>query len=556
MRIMNTPSHSPATPITELESSYDVVVIGSGASGLTAAVRSAHGGARVLVLEKAALLGGTSAAGGGVIWAPNNHLSRGAGFEDSRQAGIDYLNAAAGHAMEEADIEWFVDTAAQAVRFLDSQTRVDLVPLARPDYHMEWDGAASGGRSLDNLPFSGEGQPGLCDMLRPPTYFPLLSMIERDNLNGRAPDAALLARRVASGVRTMGGALVGSLAASALDLGVVLAVEAPVTDLARHPNGWNVTVAGTTSVHAASVVIASGGFEWNERLRQAFLPLPVTPIGAPSNEGDGLELALGVGATVRDMTAVWGVPVIVPEAAEYDGKPSGRMGNVEMTLPGSITVNSAGRRFVNEALNYHDVARVFANIDPTTSRQANNPAWLVFDANYQERYPVAGSTPGTPEPWMASAGSLAELARSTGIDAAVLEETVRTFNQDAAAGVDREFGRGSTEQDRHLGDAANQPNPCLAPLTRAPFYAVPLHAGVLGTSGGLATDQNGMVLDRRGGAIPGLYAAGNVSAGAFRNNYPGGGATLGSAVTRAFAAGRHIAAGLARQRETADAMNA
>lgn len=538
---MNTPSPAPITSITELEAFYDVVVIGSGAAGLTAAVRAAHGGRSVAVLEKAALLGGTSSAGGGVIWAPDNHLAKEAGFVDSKSSGAAYLRAAAGHVMEDSDIEWFIDTAAEAVKFLDENTRVNLVPLARPDYHMEWEGAAHGGRSLDNLPFSGEVHPGLAEVLRPPTYFPLLSMIERDSLNGRAPDAEMLAQRAAAGVRTMGGALVGSLAASALDLGVVLSTDAPVTDLVGDGSGWKVLVAETVMVHANAVVIASGGFEWNERLRRAFLPLPVTPIGAPSNMGDGLELALAVGATVRDMTAVWGVPVIAPPNSRYDGKPSGRMGNVEMTLPGSITVNAAGRRFVNEALNYHDVSRVFANIDPATSRQANNPAWLIFDANFLEKYPIAGSTPGVPEDWMTSAGSLADLGQSTGIDPAALAETVRTFNVDAAAGVDSEFGRGSSEQDRHLGDAANLPNPCLAPLTRAPFYSVPLHAGVLGTSGGLATNHDGSVLDRHGKPIQGLYAAGNVSAGVFRNNYPGGGATLGSAVTRAFAVGRHIA---------------
>ena len=553
---MNTPLASPATPITELEPGYDVVVIGSGAAGLTAAVRAAHAGANVLVLEKAALLGGTSSAGGGVIWAPNNHLAREAGFADSKAAGAAYLHAAAGHAVEQADIDWFVDTAAQAIEFLDGQTRVNLVPLARPDYHMEWDGAAHGGRSLDNLPFSGEGYPGLSAMLRPPTYFPLLSMIERDNLNGRAPDAGLLAKRAASGVRTMGGALVGSLAATALDLGVVLALEAPVTDMVRGDAGWRLTVDGSVAVRADAVVIASGGFEWNERLRRAFLPLPVTPIGAPSNEGDGLELGLAVGATVRDMTAVWGVPVITPPAQQYDSRPSGRMGNVEMTLPGSITVNASGRRFVNEALNYHDAARVFANIDPNTSHQANNPAWLVFDANYLEKYPVAGSTPGVPEEWMTSAESLEDLGRALGIDAAALAETVRIFNLDAEQGVDTGFGRGGSEQDRHLGDASNLPNPCLAPLARAPFYAVPLHAGVLGTSGGLATNHDGQVMDRHGKPIEGLYAAGNVAASVFRNNYPGGGATLGSAVTRAFAAGRHIAAEGARKRAAAGVVRA
>ncbi|RKS20641.1 3-oxosteroid 1-dehydrogenase [Arthrobacter sp. AG1021] len=547
-------TRNPLTAIQELDSGYDLVVLGSGAAGLTAAVRAAASGASVLVLEKAGKLGGTSSAGGGVIWAPNNHLAKQAGYRDSAAAGAAYLKAAAGQVMSPEEIDWFVDTSAQAVEFLDTHTRVRLVPLGRPDYHMEWQGAASGGRSLDNLPFTTEDYPGLADALRQPTYFPLLSMIERDELNGRAPDPELLARRKASGVRTMGGALVGSLAASALDRGVQLALDAEVTGLRREQDGWILKVAGKRQVSAVSVVIASGGFEWNPRLRETYLSFDVTPISAPSNEGSGLELALAAGAAVKDMTAIWGVPVIAAPDAEYDGKPSGRMANVEMTLPGSITVNASGRRFVNEALNYHDLCRVFGNIDPVSSALQNSPAWLVFDADYFAKYPVAGSTPGVRPDWMHSAPTLRELAGEVGIDAAALQESVERFNIGARAGADPEFGRGATEQDRHLGDAANAPNPCLAPLQRGPFYAVPIHPGVLGTSGGLSTNEHSQVLDRHGEPITGLYAAGNASAGVFRNNYPGGGATLGSAVTRGYAAGAHIAGAHAAREQAAAAL--
>lgn len=552
MNTVRKESSGPLSALEDLDAAYDLVVIGSGAAGLTAAVRAAAGGASVLVLEKASKLGGTSSAGGGVIWAPNNHLAAGAGYEDSQAAAADYLRAAAGHAMGEEDINWYVSTCAQTVKFLDENTRVRLVPLGRPDYHMEWDGAAPGGRSLDNLPFAAEDYPGLMNALRPPTYFPLLSMIERDELNGRAPDPELLAERGASGIRTMGGALVGSLAASALDAGVKLAADAAVTDLRRAGEHWNVQIAGRHRVEAPNVLIASGGFEWNPRLREAFLSYEVTPIGAPSNQGDGLELGLAAGAAVKDMTAVWGVPVIAAPDAVYDGKPSGRMANVEMTLPGSITVNAAGRRFVNEALNYHDACRVFGNIDPLTSAVQNSPAWLIFDAAYFSKYPVAGSTPGVQPDWMASAPTLPQLAEAVGVDGAALEETVKKFNTDAVRGIDAEFGRGATEQDRHLGDASNTPNPCLAPLSQGPFYAVRIHAGVLGTSGGLSTNGQSQVLDRHGEPLAGLYAAGNVSAGVFRNNYPGGGATLGSAVARGYAAGSHVASVL-QQRQPAPA---
>jgi 3-oxosteroid 1-dehydrogenase len=535
------------TPAGNISGTYDVVAAGSGAAGLVATIRAADAGLRVLVAEKAPLLGGTTAAGGGVMWAPNNHLARQAGYRDSHDDGVAYLTEAAGHVLTREEVEWYVSTAPRAVGYLDAETRLSLTPIARPDYHMEWSGAANGGRGLDNDAFDPSGYPGLAEAIRPSSYFPLLTMTERDRLNGRAADPELLSRRAATGVRTMGGALVASLLASALDRGVEIAVSAPVEDLVRDGDKWTVTLGGAAAgrtVSAAAVVLASGGFEWNPRLRQAFLPFPVTPISAPSNEGDGLELGLKAGAAVADMTAIWGVPVISEAAHQYDGVRSGRMGNVEMTLPGSITVNAAGKRFVNEALNYHDACRVFASVDPLTGRQQNNPAWLVFDAAYLSKYPVAGSAAGAPADWMTAADSLEELAGKVGIDTAGLATTVSRFNADASTGVDTEFHRGATPQDRFLGDAANTPNPCLAPLSSAPFYAVRISAGVLGTSGGLDTDFNGRVLDRHRQPIPGLYAAGNVSAGVFRNNYPGGGATLGSAITRAFAVGEHLAAGL------------
>lgn len=540
------------TPLRALAESYDVVVAGSGASGLVAAVRAADAGLTVLVVEKAAQLGGTTAAGGGVMWAPNNHLARRAGYLDSHSGAVAYLTEAGGHVLTPEEIDWYVSTAPRAVEYLTNNTKVSMTPIARPDYHMEWAGATDGGRGLDNDAFDPADYPGMAELIRPSSYFPLLTMTERDELNGRAADPALLARRAAAGVRTMGGALVGRLLASALDRGVQIAASAPLQDMvpldARLDQGWNVTIGAagdSRTVEAAAVVLASGGFEWNPRLRKAFLPFPITPISAPSNEGDGLELGLRAGAAVADMTAVWGVPVISAPAHQYDGVQSGRMGNVEMTLPGSITVNAAGKRFVNEALNYHDASRLFASIDPHTLGQQNNPAWLIFDSTYMSKYPVAGSTPGTPADWMTQADTLQALATKIGTNPAGLEQTVAKFNVDAAAGVDTEFHRGATPQDRFLGDAGVTPNPCLAPLTTGPFFAVPISAGTLGTSGGLDTNFNGQVLDRHRQPIPRLYAAGNVSASVFRNNYPGGGATLGSAITRAFAVGEHLSQTLA-----------
>ena len=544
-----TPPRPLLTPVSGLAERYDLVVIGSGCAGMTAALVARNAGASVLVLEKADRLGGTTAAGGGVMWAPNNHLMGSRDFTDSDEDAAAYVRAATAGSLSEEEISWYVSTAAEAVRFLDENTRVDYSPLFRPDYHMEWPGATPGGRGLDHREFDPSVVPGLAEALRPPTYLPLITMDERDQLHGAAPDPDLLSGRAERKVRTMGGALAGALAASAWEAGVVIAADAPATGLERFGEqpggGWQVTVAGERDVTAAAVVMASGGFEWSPELTGTLLTFPITPISAPSNTGDGLKLGMAVGASFTETTDIWGVPVITAHGAQYDGRPSGRMGNVEATLPGGIVVNAAGRRFVNEALNYHDFSRVFANIEPGTSDYANIPAYLVVDSRYVSRYPVAGhpafSDAALAPDWMARADTLAGLAELIGVDPAGLEETVAAFNPAAERGEDPEFGRGSSEQDRHLGDPTQEPNPCLAPLTQAPFYAVQLHPGALGTAGGLRADLDGRVLDWDGEPLPGLYAAGNCSATVFRDAYPGGGATIGSAITRAYAAGRHIA---------------
>lgn len=539
------------TPIAELPERADLVVIGSGASGLTAAVRATESGMRVVVLEKADQLGGTTAVGGGVAWLPASSVGAAAGYADSPEQARDYIVAATEGKLSDAEVDWYVKQAPRAAEYLDGSTRVSLVPLSRPDYRLEWPGATQGGRSLDNAAFDVGSIPGLRDAIRPSSYFPALTMSERDNLNGLAPDPELLRSRAEAGVRTMGGALVASLLMSALDRGVTVAAGARVTGLERAQGdaqgatqgaGWTLSIGDaqlTAQITAARVVIASGGFEWSPELQAAFLPHPITPISAPSNEGDGLRLGMAAGAALEEMTTFWGVPVITPAGQIFDGKQSGRMGNVEMTLPGSITVGAAGTRFVNEALNYHDVSRVFGSTDPHRLKAAGEPAWLVFDQQFFDRYPVAGATSETE--WITRAESVRELAAAIGVDADGLADQVERFNADAARGVDTEFGRGDTPQDRFLGDASVTPNPCLRPLETGPFYAVRLHCGTLGTSGGLATDLKGRVLGHDGEPIEGLYAAGNAAASVFRGAYPGGGATLGSAIVRAFSAGEHIA---------------
>ncbi|GFK19902.1 FAD-binding protein [Corynebacterium glutamicum] len=525
----------------------DVLVLGSGCAGMTAALVAADGGALVGVVEKHDKLGGTTAAGGGVMWAPNNHLMGQRGFTDSEEAAAEYIRAATKGKLSDEEIAWYIENSAEAVLFLDEKTRVDYAPLNRPDYHREWPGSTEGGRGLDHKPFDPSVVPGLVEAVRQPTYLPLITMDERDHLHGAAPDPQLLKDRANQGVRTMGGALSSAMIASAWDAGIRIAAGTAASSLQRTESGWEVLLIDASlqrTITAKHVVIASGGFEWSKELTSTLLKFPITPISAPSNTGDGLKLGIGVGAAFTETTDIWGVPVITAHGAEYDGQQSGRMGNVEATLPGSIVVNKLGKRFVNEALNYHDFSRVFANIDPEESDFANIPAYLVMDSSFTSKYPVAGNptfTSGAEAPaWMVQADTVEELAGKLGVDAAGLLRTVSRFNDDARTGVDSEFGRGATEQDRHLGDPANTPNPCLAPLESGPFYAIELHPGVLGTAGGLQTDLDGEVLGWDGLPLGGLYAAGNCSATVFKDAYPGGGATIGSAITRAYAVGKHI----------------
>ncbi|MDO5373743.1 MAG: FAD-dependent oxidoreductase, partial [Corynebacterium glutamicum] len=185
----------------------DVLVLGSGCAGMTAALVAADGGALVGVVEKHDKLGGTTAAGGGVMWAPNNHLMGQRGFTDSEEAAAEYIRAATKGKLSDEEIAWYIKNAAEAVLFLDEKTRVDYAPLNRPDYHREWPGSTEGGRGLDHKPFDPSVVPGLVEAVRQPTYLPLITMDERDHLHGAAPDPQLLKDRADQGVRTMGGAL-------------------------------------------------------------------------------------------------------------------------------------------------------------------------------------------------------------------------------------------------------------------------------------------------------------------------------------------------------------
>ncbi|HXV93080.1 MAG TPA: FAD-dependent oxidoreductase [Pseudonocardia sp.] len=521
----------------------DVVVVGSGGAGLTAAAVAARSGRTVVVLERADVLGGTTAVSGGMLWVPLNPFMAAHGVTDTADDALCYLELVTERMVPRARLEQYVRTAPELVRWLHEHTPVRLFPIDRPDYHSEWPGARDSGRCLDNAPFPTADRPGLRERIRHGPHFPPLTYAERHESRWDGPDPALVAERTAAGVLTVGAALVAGLVAACDDAGVGFVSGTRAVDLLSRDDRIVGVRTDRGPVPAGSVVLASGGFEWNSALRRAFLGHDdVVPVGAPGAEGDGLLMALRAGAAVDGMSRAWWAPAVRDPAERYDGLPAARHLVGERCLPGSIVVNRHGRRFVNEAIAYHDLTKALFTFDPVRHERPNLPAWLVVDERYRRRYRIGPAGPGGPVPgWFTSAESVAALGTSIGVDPRELTATVTRFNAHAESGTDPDFGRGGRAHDRYYGDPRGGGNPCLGPLTEPPFHAVPLAAGTLGTSGGVVTDADGRVLRPDGTPLPGLFACGNVAASVMGPGYPGSGGTLGPALTGGYLCGTAIA---------------
>jgi succinate dehydrogenase/fumarate reductase flavoprotein subunit len=544
----------------------DVVVVGSGAAGLTAAVAAAEGGLSVRVLEKASLLGGTTAVGGGGIWVPGNPHMRAMGLADDRDEAVAYaLSSTGGHAPDPALVETYVDRVVEATTFLEARTPIEFfVAEVFSDYYLERHGARRLGRTLDNAPYAARDALGAWDeRIRRSPHYPALTLDEisrgapgegdRSGGAGAAPfgaqTLALAAEREAAGVRTLGSALIARLLRGALDFGVCVATDAPVERLlfADDEDGAVVGVLATVdgeqrAIRArAGVVLASGGFEWNPQFVRAYLGVDeVRPVSAPSNVGDGLVMAQEAGALLGNMTEAWWFPTTGPGLDTYDGAPRYHVGTPR-SEPGCIVVNAAGRRFTNEACCYADFGRTLRAFDAVAGRQANARAWAIFGQDVRDRIELGDLRPGEPTPaWVQQGDTLAELAEQVGIDPQGLAEEVARFNGFVEAGEDRDFARGTLWFEGFTSGGPDQAT-ALAAIATPPFYAVAIHNGVLGTNGGPRTDADGRVLAARGGVVEGLYAAGNVAACVFGPGYPAGGATLGPAITFGYLAGRHLA---------------
>ena len=526
---------------------YDVIVIGSGAGGLTAAATAARQGQRVLVLEKSELLGGTSAVSGGMLWVVDNHHARAAGHNDSRAEGRTYVESVARGRGRAELLDAALDHGDRMLRYLEDEIGVKFIFLDNfPDYRQDLPGSVTGGRTVEPELYNvSEGLGELAPHVRSDGRAPF-TMAEYESWGAftKFPWEELR-RRSEAGETAKGHALVGMLVASLVRDGATLAVNAQATHLVTDGERVSgVRLADGTEVHATSgVVIASGGFEWDHKLADSLLASKLyTMCSTPSNTGDGLRMAQRLGAMVRGTREAWWAPMSLTGTLR-DGEPVGSLLRFERQGPGSIMVNRHGQRFANEAQNYNDLARCLQSWDSPNNQTLNTPAHVVFDEAYLRKYGILDHRAGQPTPdYLITAPTLCDLAAKINVPGDALEATVERFNTYAVQGEDPDFGRGESAYDRYWGDDENEwPNPSLGPITEGPFYALEVVNGAFGTNGGVATDGAARVLDVDGEPIAGLYAAGNVTENAYAAGYPGAGATLGPIMTMGFLAGLGLA---------------
>ena len=532
---------------------YDVVVLGTGAAGFVAAIRAAHDGASVGLFEKADSVGGTTAWSGGMVWAPCNRHMKDIGVEDSREEALTYLRGLSHGLLVDEQIESLIDNGPRAISWLEDNTGVQFQPVPGwPDYHSEHEGAKpAGGRALECPLFPFDTLGDWAPRVTRGYQISGLTMMSESSMARNRPDGgtpqAELDRRALRDERGAGQALAGSLLRACLDAGVEPVTGARAVELVVEAGavlGVQLEHAdGTTSVARArgGVVLATGGFEWDAGFKRAFLRGPVErAVSVPTNTGDGLRMAMRVGANLGNMREAWWVPTIdVP--VDGRGVVAWQV-NGERSRPHCIMVNRDGMRFTDEAANYNAFGSAFHVVDINRFEYINHPAWMVFDAHYLSAYGLAGHR--TPQPWMATGATLEELAAAIEVPSDTLVATVARWNTNVANGEDPDHGRGSTTHDRFWGDAAfgMSVQTTLGPVDVGPYHAVQVYSGTLGTKGGPEIDPSGRVRDVDGATIPGLYAAGNVMASPMGMTYGGHGGTLGPAITFGWLAGADAAA--------------
>jgi 3-oxosteroid 1-dehydrogenase len=550
----------------------DWLIAGAGAAGMTGAVVAHQLGGSVLVVEKESLYGGTTAKSGGVAWIPGNHRQAEVGISDSVEEGYSYLKGLIGDSVADARIRAYAEQAREMLRFMMDHSHVDYTALPDyMDYYETVPGYKTGGRSMDPGVISLRTLGPEAERIRIGHYDGLLMPFNVTVQEGRKLgemnfgsyvtglklmlryllDIPARLRKQRDMRLTLGTGLVAKLRRSMMDRDIPLRLNSPMRELLSE-NGRVVGAVveceeGTLRIRARSgVLLATGGFSQNAALRQQYQQAPIGDewsASAPGATGDGILMGQQAGAALDFMGCAWWSPTYTVPDGRVVALISGK------SNPGSIMINALGKRFANEAQPYEDLIK--AQYASHARGEQSIPCYLLFDAAHRRRYPIGHIKPGKvaddraiPQDYfdtglLTMAPTLAELADKLGMDATVLESTVSVFNEHARKGDDPEFGRGESEHDRYYADKRVGPNPSLAALDEAPYYALLCHPGDLDTKGGLACDEFGRVLDDAGQPIAGLYAAGNTSAAAMGDTYPGAGATIGSAMTFAYIAARH-----------------
>ncbi|WP_340314917.1 FAD-dependent oxidoreductase [Rhizorhabdus argentea] len=552
-------------------SEADVIVVGSGPAGLTAAIAAALAGSRVLVLEKTDLLGGTGAWSGGAAWVPCNPLMDADGVPDSFDAAQAYIRAVAGNLPDERMIATFLEQGPKVVAHLETRTTaVRFSSYGGSDYHPELAGATPRARSLLPLPYDGRELGSFLKLMRGP-------MPELTVFGGMQVDAAeavdlqyswkrwrsfkvatrLMARyaidllRYRRGTRMIRGqALIARLLRSAIDLGVEFQTSSKVEEL-LYVKGRVVGVRARRSSSLVDVkvvrgvVLATGGFSANPALVERHFPFPDKHLRVmPSaNMGEGLQMAQAVGATMDQENADNGIWM----PASSHRFPSGKIARYphfafDRCKPGALIVDKSGERFVNEAAPYHVLVRAM-------HARGAVPAWLIGDKRFLRKYGMGIARP-FPYPYrkfvrqgyLIEGATLTELAAKLSINHQGLLDTVARMNRFAMSGVDEDFGKGGDMFTRALGDQEHGLNPCLGSIDRSgPFFALALYPSDCGSTLGLRTNENAQVLGRSGQPIEGLYACGLDMNSVLRGNYPGAGTMIGPAITFGYLAGSHAA---------------
>jgi succinate dehydrogenase/fumarate reductase flavoprotein subunit len=551
----------------------DLLIAGAGPAGMTAALVASLEGLDVLLCEKSDQVGGTGATSAGTLWIPGNSESKAAGYDDSAEAAERYLDALIGRSTNRELRTAFLQTGPVAIDYLSARTDVTFLACGKhPDYRSNMPGAAIAGRAIIPQPFDGRLLGEDFRRVRPPIaeYMVFGGMMvgktDIPPLIGRFQSVAnfvycarLFARYLADRLKyprgtrlMMGNALIARLFYSLKKRKVPILFEAAIADLIgdRHGvSGARIVLGGSDIVVKVrrGVVLATGGYGHNKSLRAAFMPQPVPrhSMSHAGNSGDGISIGQRIGARIapeeHGNSGLW-------TPASITTRPDGSQGLyphlvLDRAKPGLIAVNSAGRRFVNEAASYHDFVEAMLE---SHKHIPSIPAYLICDAPFIKIYGLGLVYPGASNlsrleraGYLFRGNTLDELAGKISVDAATLRETVARHNRFAETGVDIDFGKGETELNRFNGALDHKPNPCIGPLATAPFYALAVWPADIAVSTGLSTDRDARVLGTDGKPIPGLYACGNDMASVMVGSYPGPGTTLGPAVVFGYRAAMH-----------------